>query len=130
MVTTRLPRAAASWWRNQRPGVAAAIAAAEATSGHQIVVVVRRLGSRPAVRASRIARRFPGATVVFCVDPVGRTFEIRWAQEGDLPTSVVDNIGLALSQSRLADAVGLVGRHVPRRTTGSEELPDIMDGES
>jgi hypothetical protein len=94
------------------------------------VVVVRRLGSRPKARANRIARRYRGATVVLCVDPVGRSFELRWAPDGHLPASVVDDIGVALSQSRLTDAVGLIGRHLPRRDAGSGEFPDIVHGES
>lgn len=130
MVSVRRPRTASSWWASQRPAVAAAIAAAESTSGHQIVVVVRRLGSRPAARANRIAGRFRGATVVLCVDPVGRSFELRWDSSCVLPTSVVDDIGVALSQSRLADAVGLIGQHLPLRDPGSGDLPDIVDGES
>lgn len=129
-MTAHLPRAAAAWWRSQRQAVAAAVAAAEQDSGHQIVVVVRRLGADPSAGASRIARRFPGATVVFCVDPVGRSFELRWSADGVLPTSVVDEIGDALSKSRLADAVELVGRHVPRRDQVSGDLPDIVDEES
>ena len=129
-MTVRRPRIASSWWASQRPAVAAAIAAAESTSGHQIVVVVRRLGSRPEVCANRIARRYRGATVVLFVDPVGRSFELRWAPDGHLPASVVAEIGVALSQSRLAGAVGLIGRHLPRRDTGSRNLPDIVDGES
>lgn len=130
MVTVRRPRTATAWWRSHQPAVAAAVAEAEAASGHQIVVVVRRLGSSPARSADRIAQRFPGATVVFCVDPVGKTFELRWAPVGDLPASVVDDICVALSQSRLADAVGLVGRYVPRRDPGTVDLPDIVDEES
>jgi len=130
VVMVRRSRATAAWWRDQRALVAAAVAAAEEESGHQIVVVVRRLGSDPAASASRLASRFTGATVVFCVDPVGRTFDVRWDGEWAVPAEFMDDLSRTLADSRLADAVTLVGRVIPRRDFPGRDLPDILDDES
>lgn len=130
MVMVRPSRTAAAWWRSQRSAVAAAVAEAEAASGHQIVVVVRRLGSDPAASADRFVRRYPGATVVFCVDPVGRTFDVRWDGEWVVPAGFIDDLSRTLADSRLADAVTMVGRVIPRRDFSGHEVPDIVDEES
>jgi len=126
----RRPRTATTWWAGQRSTVAAAVAAAEAASGHQIVVVVRRLGRSPAASADRIARRYQGATVVVCVDPVGRMFEIRWHGKWAAPAGVVDELSRMLADGRLADAVALVGRVIPHGDGRGRDLPDIVDEES
>lgn len=130
MVMMRRPRTATTWWAGQRSAVAAAVAEAEAATGHQIVVVVRRLGQSPAASADRIARRYRGATVVVCVDPVGRTFEIRWHGQWAAPAGVVDELSRMLADGRLADAVALVGRVIPRGDGRGRDLPDIVDEES
>lgn len=130
MVMVRPSRTAAAWWRSQRAAVAAAVAEAEAASGHQIVVVVRRLGSDPAKSADRLVRRYPGATVVFFVDPVGRSFELRGNRDWEVPAGVVDDLARILADGRLADAVALVGRVTPRKDCPGRDLPDILDDES
>ena len=127
MVKTSFNRKeAASWWLQQKPQVATAIKEAEAATGHQIVVVVARLGKYHAARATQIARKNPGASLVFCVDVLQHRYELRWQSTVSLSQSVLDSTTKLFSEQKLADAILLVAQSLPVHTPG-ENLPDIID---
>ena len=127
MVKTSFNRKeAASWWLQQKPQVAIAIKEAEAATGHQIVVVVARLGKYHAARATQIARKNPGASLVFCVDVLQHRYELRWQSTVSLSQSVLDSTTKLFSEQKLADAILLVAQSLPVHTPG-ENLPDIID---
>ncbi len=115
------------WWKENVEAVAAAVDNAEKTSGHQILVRVGRLGWRPNRTADAIAAKYPGASLVFCVDPGRRAFEIRWSRLISLDSAVVADIAREpLSRHDLPAAVAAVAALLPRQAEG-EELPDIVD---
>ena len=127
MVKTSFNRKeAANWWLQQKPQVAIAIKEAEAATGHQIVVVVTRLGKYHAARATQIARKNPGASLVFCVDVLQHRYELRWQSTVSLSQSVLDSTTKLFSEQKLADAILLVAQSLPVHTPG-ENLPDIID---
>ena len=117
---------AASWWLKQKPQVAAAIKEAEAATGHQIVVVVARLGKYHAERATHIARRNPGASLVFCVDVLQHRYELRWQSDVTLPQTVLDTTTQLFKEQKLAEAIQLVAQSLPINAP-TENLPDIID---
>ena len=117
---------AANWWLSQKAEVARAVDAAESTSGHQIVIAVGKLGKRPDLAANRVARRHSGASIVFCVDPLSRRFELRWPTRVTLDESIVSRTSELLATARLADAIALVAKALPVQAEG-EELPDIVE---
>ena len=117
---------AANWWLSQKAAVAQAVDAAERTSGHQIVVAVGKLGRRPDIAANRVARRHAGASIVFCVDPLHRRFELRWPSRVTLSDDVVARTSALLAETRLADAITLVATALPAQAEG-DELPDIVE---
>jgi len=118
---------AANWWLHQKPQVATAIKDAEAATGHQIVVVVARLGKYHAKRATQIARKNSGASLVFCVDALQRRYELRWQSKVTLSQSVLDSTTKLFSEQKLAEAILLVAQSLPVHSPG-ENLPDIIDG--
>ena len=124
--TTYKRKEAANWWLQQKPQVAAAIKEAEAATGHQIVVVVARLGKYYVERATHIARKNPGASLVFCVDVLQHRYELRWQSTVSLSQSVLDSTTKLFSEQKLADAILLVAQSLPVHTPG-ENLPDIID---
>lgn len=117
---------AANWWLSQKADVARAVDAAERTSGHQIVVAVGKLGKRPDIAASRVARKHRGASIVFCVDPLTRRFELRWPGNVTLADDIVARTSALLAETRLADAIALVATALPAQAEG-DELPDIVE---
>jgi hypothetical protein len=117
---------AANWWLSQKADVAKAVDDAERASGHQIVVAVGKLGRRPDIAANRVARKHKGATLVFCVDPLGRRFELRWSATISLSEEVIKQTSALLAGERLADAIGLVAASLPVQPEG-DELPDIVE---
>lgn len=117
---------AANWWLSQKASVAQAVDAAERTSGHQIVVAVGKLGKRPEIAANRVARKHNGASIVFCVDPLYKRFELRWPGRVSLPDDVVARTSALLADARLADAITLVATALPAQAEG-DELPDIVE---
>jgi hypothetical protein len=117
---------AARWWLQQKPQVAAAIKEAEAATGHQIVVVVARLGKYHAERATHIARKNPGASLVFCVDVLQHRYELRWQSDVTLSQSVLDSTTQLFKEQKLADAIRLVAQSLPVNAPGVN-LPDIID---
>ena len=117
---------AANWWLSQKAGVAKAVDDAERASGHQIVVAVGKLGRRPDIAANRVARKHKGATLVFCVDPLDRRFELRWSATVSLSEEVIKQTSALLAGERLAEAIGLVAASLPVQAEG-DELPDIVE---
>lgn len=117
---------AANWWLSQKVDVARAVDEAERSSGHQIVVAVGKLGKRPDIAANRVARRHPGASIVFCVDPLSRRFELRWPSRVVLASEVVERTSRLLAETKLAEAITLVATALPVQAEG-EELPDIVE---
>ena len=117
---------AANWWLSQKADVAKAVDDAERASGHQIVVAVGKLGRRPDIAANRVARKHKGATLVFCVDPLDRRFELRWSATISLSEEVIKQTSALLAGERLADAIGLVAASLPVQAEG-DELPDIVE---
>jgi len=117
---------AANWWLSQKASVAQAVDTAERTSGHQIVVAVGKLGKRPEIAANRVARKHNGASIVFCVDPLYKRFELRWPSRVSLPDDVVSRTSALLAEARLADAITLVATALPAQAEG-DELPDIVE---
>jgi hypothetical protein len=124
--TSHKRKEAAKWWLQQKPQVATAIKEAEASTGHQIVVVVARLGKYHAQRASHIARKNSGASLVFCVDVLQRRYELRWQSDVTLSQSVLDSTTELFRQQKLSEAIRLVAQSLPVHTPG-ENLPDIID---
>lgn len=117
----------ARWWKHDSARVAAAIDAAEKTSGHQIIVWVGNLGRRPARKADTIATKYSAASLIFCVDPQHRTFEMRWAAGLEIDSQrIVDAARDGLRDHDLARAVTEVAAVLPRRAEG-DELPDIIE---
>lgn len=117
---------AANWWLSQKAGVAKAVDDAERASGHQIVVAVGKLGRRPDIAANRVARKHKGATLVFCVDPLDRRFELRWSATVSLSEEVIKQTSALLAGERLAEAIALVAASLPVQAEG-DELPDIVE---
>ena len=117
---------AANWWLSQKASVAQAVDTAERTSGHQIVVAVGKLGKRPEIAANRVARKHNGASIVVCVDPLYKRFELRWPSRVSLPDDVVSRTSALLAEARLADAITLVATALPAQAEG-DELPDIVE---
>lgn len=117
---------AANWWLSQKSTVAKAVDDAERATGHQIVVAVGKLGRRPDVTANRVAKKHAGATIVFCVDPLDRRFELRWSSAVTLPNEIVAQTSRLLAEQRLAEAIALVATALPVQAEG-EELPDIVE---
>lgn len=117
---------AANWWLSQKAGVAKAVDDAERASGHQIMVAVGKLGRRPDIAANRVARKHKGATLVFCVDPLDRRFELRWSATVSLSEEVIKQTSALLAGERLAEAIALVAASLPVQAEG-DELPDIVE---
>jgi hypothetical protein len=117
---------AASWWLQQKPQVAAAIKEAEASTGHQIVVVVARLGKYHAERATHIARKNSGASLVFCVDVLQRRYELRWQSDVTLSQGVLDSTTKLFTEQKLAEAILLVAKSLPVHAP-TQNLPDIIN---
>ena len=117
----------ARWWKENSSQVATAIDTAERTSGHQIIVWVGNLGRRPARVADKIAVKYSAASLVFCVDPRHRTFEIRWATGLEVdPQRIIEAARAGLRDHDLARAVTDVAAVLPRRAEG-DELPDVVE---
>jgi hypothetical protein len=117
---------AANWWLSQKASVAQAVDDAERASGHQIVVAVGKLGRRPHIAANRVARKHKGATLVFCVDPLDRRFELRWSAEVSLSSETLERTSELLAAQRLSEAIALVASTLPVQAEG-DELPDIVE---
>jgi len=118
-------KAAATWWLSQRAGVAIAVDSAEDATGHQIVVAVGKLGRRPVRTANKVARKNHAASLVFCVDPLHRNFELRWSSAVSLPADVLEKTSILFAEEKLAEAIGFVARSLPIQDPG-DEIHDIV----
>lgn len=115
------------WWLEQKDDVAQAINVAESTSGHQIIVHVGNLGRHPDKMANRFARKWPQASLIFCVDPKHRHFEIRWSSAIQLDdVHVTEAVRAPLREHNLARAITELAALLPQQREG-QELPDIVD---
>ena len=115
------------WWKNNVAAVASAVDTAEKTSGHQILVRVGRLGRNPNRTADAIAMKYPGASLVFCVDPRRRAFEVRWTQAVNLDASqATAAVQVPLREHNLPAAIAALAALLPHQQEG-DELPDIVD---
>jgi hypothetical protein len=118
----------ARWWKEQEHAVATAVDKAEKLSGHQIVVWVGNLGRHPDRTADRLAVKYARASLVFCVDPQHRCFEMRWSAGLDVDSDrIVEAARNALRDEDLPRAIRQVAGVLPRLDEG-EELPDIVEG--
>jgi len=117
----------AQWWKDNSQQIADAIDTAERTSGHQILVRVGPLGRHPARVADKFAIRYPQASLVFCVDPQRRVFEVRWSQSLQLdPTQATASVQEHLRAHDLPSAITALAALLPHQEEG-DELPDIIE---
>jgi hypothetical protein len=117
----------AQWWKDNAQQIAVAIDTAERTSGHQILVRVGPLGRHPARVADKIATRYTAASLVFCVDPKHRVFEVRWSQLLQLdPVRATASVQDHLRAHDLPSAITALAALLPHQEEG-EELPDIIE---
>jgi len=117
----------AQWWKDNADQVADAIDTAERTSGHQILVRVGPLGRHPARVADKIATRYPQASLVFCVDPKHRVFEVRWSRSLQLDSNqATTSVQEHLRAQNLPAAITALADLLPQRQEGVE-LPDIIE---
>lgn len=117
------------WWLEQKTEVARAIQEAEAISGHQIMVHVGNLGRHPEKRATQLAVKWSGASLIFCVDPRHRHFEIRWSKSLQLDEQrAMQVVTEPLRAQNLALAITALAALLPVQQKGTE-LPDIVDGD-
>jgi hypothetical protein len=117
----------AQWWKDNAQQIAEAIDTAERTSGHQILVRVGPLGRHPERVADKIAARYSQVSLVFCVDPQHRVFEVRWSQSLQLdPTQATASVQEHLRAHDLPSAITALAALLPHQEEG-EELPDIIE---
>jgi hypothetical protein len=117
----------AQWWKDNAEQIAEAIDTAERTSGHQILVRVGPLGRHPERAADKIATRYPQASLVFCVDPNRRVFEVRWSPTLQLdPARATASVQGHLRDHDLPSAITALAALLPHQEEG-EELPDIIE---
>ena len=115
------------WWKDNANQVAEAIDTAERTSGHQILVRVGPLGRHPARVADKFAIRYPQASLVFCVDPKRRVFEVRWSSSLQLDSNqATASVQEHLRAHDLPRAITALAALLPHQEEG-EELPDIIE---
>lgn len=118
------------WWLEQKDAVAQAIHNAESTSGHQIVVHVGSLGRNPQKRATQLAVRWAQASLVLCVDPQHRHFEVRWSPTLRLdPEQVTRVVTENIKMHNLANAITELAALLPVQKEGTE-LPDIVNDDN
>ena len=117
----------AQWWKENAEQIAEAIDTAERTSGHQILVRVGPLAKNSKRAADKIATRYAQASLVFCVDPNRRVFEVRWSQSLQLdPAQATASVQGHLRDHDLPSAITALAALLPRQEEG-HELPDIIE---
>ena len=115
------------WWKDNAQQIAEAIDTAERSSGHQILVRVGPLGKYPRRVADKIAARYSQASLVFCVDPQRRVFEVRWSHSLQLdPTQATASVQEHLRAHDLPSAITALAALLPHQEEG-DELPDIIE---
>lgn len=117
----------AQWWKDNAQQIAEAIDTAERSSGHQILVRVGPLGKNSKRAADKIATRYPQVSLVFCVDPRRRVFEVRWSQSLQLdPTKATASVQEHLRAQNLSGAITALAALLPQQEEGVE-FPDIIE---
>jgi hypothetical protein len=115
------------WWKDNAQQIAEAIDTAERTSGHQILVRVGPLGRNSKRAADKIATRFPQVSLIFCVDPRRRVFEVRWSQSLQIdPTQATASVQEHLRAHDLPRAITALAALLPHQEEGVE-FPDIIE---
>ena len=115
------------WWKDIADQVAEAIDTAERTSGHQILVRVGPLGRHPARVADKIAIHYSQVSLVFCVDPRRRVFEVRWSPSLQLePTKATASVQEHLRAHNLPGAITALAALLPQQEEGAE-FPDLIE---
>ena len=115
------------WWKDNAQQIAEAIDTAERTSGHQILVRVGPLGRNSKRAADKIATRFPQVSLIFCVDPRRRVFEVRWSQSLQIdPTQAMASVQEHLRAHDLPRAITALAALLPHQEEGVE-FPDIIE---
>lgn len=115
------------WWKDNAQQIAEAIDAAERSSGHQILVRVGPLGKHPGRVADKIATRYSQASLVFCVDPRRRVFEVRWSRSLELDANqATTSVQEHLRAQNLSAAITALADLLPQQPEGVE-LPDIIE---
>lgn len=116
----------ASWRKAHEETLKRAIDEAENATGHQILVSVGSLGRNPKAAADKVASAWPTASIVLCVDPSQRLFEVRW-HDASHTMDEASHAALtdALRSEDLPKAVRIISSALPPRAP-SEELPDIV----
>ena len=115
------------WWKDNAQQIAEAIDTAERTSGHQILVRVGPLGRNSKRAADKIAIRYSQVSLVFCVDPRRRVFEVRWSQSLQLdPTKATASLQEHLRAQDLPSAIAALAALLPQQEEGVE-FPDIIE---
>lgn len=117
----------ASFSKSQRRDLAAAIKEAEARTGHQILAAIGALEDDHAEKADRIAAQWPTASIVVCIDPTRKIFELRW-RDGSFALDAEHTASFAnmISRSDLAAAIALLAEVLPVQAAVTE-LPDIVE---
>ena len=117
----------AQWWKDNAQQIAEAIDTAERTSGHQILVRVGPLGRRPERVADKIATHYSKVSLVFCVDPQRRVFEVRWSSSLQLDSNqATASVQEHLRAHDLPSAITALAALLPKQEEGAE-LPDIIE---
>ena len=115
------------WRKANAQQIAEAIDMAERTSGHQILVRVGPLGKYPGRVADKIATRYSQASLVFCVDPRRRVFEVRWSTSLQLDSNqAATSVQEHLRAQNLPAAITALAALLPQLQEGAE-LPDIIE---
>ena len=115
------------WWKDNAQQIAAAIDTAERTSGHQILVRVGPLGRNSKRAADKIAIRYPQVSLVFCVDPQRRVFEVRWSPSLHLDSNQATvAVQGHLRAHDLPGAITALAARLPHQEEG-DEVPDIIE---
>lgn len=115
------------WWKDNAPQITEAIDTAERTSGHQILVRVGPLGRHPDRVADKITTRYSQVSLVFCVDPRRRVFEVRWSPTVQLDSNqATASVQEHLRAQNLPGAITALAALLPHQEEG-EEFPDIIE---
>jgi hypothetical protein len=115
------------WWKDNAEQIAEAIDTAERTSGHQILVRVGPLARNSKRAADKIATRYPQVSLVFCVDPRRRIFEVRWSPSLHLDSNqATAAVQEHLRAHNLPGAITSLAALLPHQEEGTE-FPDIIE---
>lgn len=117
-----------TWTRQRRAELADAIDQAERLTGHQILVSVGALKHDAAYTANSVAARWPQASIVLCIDPASRRFELRWSDASfQLDAAHLETFANAMRSDDLAAAIAVLAHELPVQAP-TQELPDIVEG--